>query len=120
MFDNSIKFKYTWRSYQEKTLKDVQKYIEDGKVHIVAAPGAGKTILGLELARSLKNPVIIFAPTVTIKNQWVDRFISSFTEIIKSKFIFSFGIILIVFFIATIGSTTNPHLLENGVEFTIE
>ena len=80
MFDNSIKFKYTWRSYQEKTLKDVQKYIEDGKVHIVAAPGAGKTILGLELVRYLKSPVIIFAPTVTIKNQWVDRFISSFTN----------------------------------------
>lgn len=80
MFDNSIKFKYTWRPYQEKTLKYVQKYIDDGKVNIVAAPGAGKTILGLELARYLKNPVIIFAPTVTIKNQWVDRFISSFTD----------------------------------------
>ena len=80
MFDNSIKFKYTWRPYQERTLNQAQKYIKDKKLHIVAAPGSGKTILGLELARSIGNPVIIFVPTVTIKNQWVDRFISSFTD----------------------------------------
>ena len=80
MFDNSIKFKYTWRPYQERTLKQAEKYIKDKKLHIVAAPGSGKTILGLELARYIGNPVIIFAPTVTIKNQWVDRFISSFTD----------------------------------------
>ena len=80
MFDNSVKFKYNWRPYQERTLKQVEKYIDDGKVHIVAAPGAGKTVLGLELVRYLKNPVIIFAPTVTIKNQWIDRFVSLFTD----------------------------------------
>ena len=80
MFNKDIKFKYPWRPYQQKVLNQVEKYIEDKKVHIVAAPGSGKTILGLELARYLKNPVIIFAPTVTIKNQWVDRFVSSFTN----------------------------------------
>lgn len=80
MFDKNIKFKYTWRPYQEKVLKDVQKYLADGKVNIVAAPGSGKTVLGLELARSLGRPVIIFAPTVTIKNQWVERFVSLFTD----------------------------------------
>lgn len=80
MFDDSIKFKYSWRPYQERTLNQVSKYIMDKKVHVVAAPGSGKTVLGLELARYLKNPVIIFAPTVTIKNQWVDRFVSLFTD----------------------------------------
>lgn len=81
MFNNKdIKFKFTWRPYQEKVLKDAQKYLADGKVNIVSAPGSGKTILGLELARSLGRPVIIFTPTVTIKNQWVERFISSFTN----------------------------------------
>ena len=80
MFDESIKFKYSWRPYQERTLKYVEQYIRDKKIHIVAAPGSGKTVLGLELARFLGKPVIIFAPTVTIKNQWIDRFISLFTD----------------------------------------
>ena len=80
IFDDSIKFKYPWRPYQEKILKEMEQYINDKKIHIVAAPGSGKTILGLELIRYLDKPVIIFAPTVTIKNQWVDRFITSFTN----------------------------------------
>ena len=80
VFDENIKFKYSWRPYQERILKQTERYINDKKVHVVAAPGSGKTILGLELARYINKPVIIFAPTVTIKNQWVDRFISHFTN----------------------------------------
>lgn len=80
MFDKNIKFKYEWRPYQKRILDDVEKYIKDKKVHIVAAPGSGKTVLGLELARYLNNPVLILAPTITIKNQWIDRFITSFTN----------------------------------------
>ena len=80
MFDSSIKFKYSWRPYQARTLEQIEKYINDKKLHIVAAPGSGKTVLGLELARFLNQPVIMFSPTVTIKNQWVDRFMSSFTN----------------------------------------
>ena len=80
MFDSSIKFKYSWRPYQARTLEQIQRYIRDKKVHIVAAPGSGKTVLGLELARFLNQPVIMFSPTVTIKNQWIDRFMTSFTD----------------------------------------
>ncbi|MBR3003010.1 MAG: DEAD/DEAH box helicase family protein [Clostridia bacterium] len=80
MFNENIKFKYTWRQYQDRVLKDANKHLSDGKVNIVAAPGSGKTILGLELARRLGKPVIIFAPTVTIKKQWISKFISSFTD----------------------------------------
>ena len=81
MFDENIKFKYPWREYQDRVLKDANKHLSDGKVNIVAAPGSGKTILGLELARRLGNPVIIFAPTVTIKKQWISKFVSSFTDL---------------------------------------
>ena len=42
--------------------------------------GSGKTILGLELARRIGNPVIIFAPTVTIKKQWVSKFVKQFMK----------------------------------------
>ena len=78
MFDESIKFKYSWRPYQAKVLEDVNGLLKDKKVHIVAAPGSGKTVLGLELARRIGNPVLILSPTVTIKNQWIDRFVTSF------------------------------------------
>ena len=81
MFDNTIKFKYPWRPYQDRVLKESNKFLSDGKINIVAAPGSGKTILGLELARRIGNPVIIFAPTVTIKKQWITKFISSFTDL---------------------------------------
>ena len=78
MFNKDIKFKYSWRPYQEKVLKEFEKYIEDKKINVVAAPGSGKTVLGLELARRLGNPVLILSPTVTIKNQWIDRFVKLF------------------------------------------
>ena len=29
MFDSSIKFKYSWRPYQDRVLKQVEKYIKD-------------------------------------------------------------------------------------------
>lgn len=78
MFDDSMKFKYSWRPYQAKVLEEVNGLIKDKKVHIVAAPGSGKTVLGLELARRIGKPVLILSPTVTIKNQWIDRFVTSF------------------------------------------
>ena len=78
MFDENIKFKYSWRPYQAKVLEEVDKFLDDKRVNIVAAPGSGKTVLGLELARKLGNPVIMLSPTVTIKNQWIDRFVTLF------------------------------------------
>lgn len=81
MFDETIKFKYTFRPYQERTLNQMSQYLTDKKVHVVASPGSGKTILGLEIARILKEPVLILSPTITIKYQWIDRFISSFTDL---------------------------------------
>lgn len=78
MFNENIKFKYSWRHYQAKVLEEVDKYLSDKKINIVAAPGSGKTVLGLELARKLSNPVLILSPTVTIKNQWIDRFVTLF------------------------------------------
>ena len=78
MFDKNIKFKYSWRPYQAKVLEEVDKFLDDKKVNIVAAPGSGKTVLGLELARKLGKAVIMLSPTVTIKNQWIDRFVTLF------------------------------------------
>ena len=60
---NNIKFKCTFRSYQQRILDSADLYLSDGKINIVAAPGSGKTILGLELIRRLGNPCIILSPT---------------------------------------------------------
>lgn len=78
MFDDSIRFCYEWRDYQARVLKDAQQFIQDGKLHVVAAPGSGKTVLGLELMRRINKPTIILAPTIAIRNQWVDRFTELF------------------------------------------
>ena len=72
-FEN-VKFKGKFRDYQARVLNNADKYLLNGKIHIVAAPGSGKTILGLELIRKLNTPTIILSPTTTIKYQWGDRF----------------------------------------------
>lgn len=75
-----IKFNGNFRIYQQRILDNAQKYLDDGKINIVAAPGSGKTILGLELIRRLQNPTIILTPTTTIQYQWGSRFGSAFVD----------------------------------------
>ena len=72
-YNGILKFKWTWRAYQERVLKNAENYAKDGKVHIVAAPGSGKTTLGIELIRRMNENVLILAPSVTIREQWVAR-----------------------------------------------
>ncbi len=73
-----IKFNGKFRDYQSKILKNANQYLKDGKVHIVAAPGSGKTILGLELIRGLNSPALVLSPSVTIRQQWGERFEDNF------------------------------------------
>lgn len=76
-FEN-VRFNGVFRDYQQKVLDNAQAHINDGKIHIVAAPGSGKTILGLELIRRIGRPALILSPSVTIKQQWGERFCSGF------------------------------------------
>ena len=73
MYDGILKFKGTWRVYQKRVLDHSEKYLEDGKIHIVAAPGSGKTTLGIELIRRLGAPCLILSPSITIRQQWLER-----------------------------------------------
>lgn len=77
MFKN-ISFNGTFRSYQQKILDRADKYLADGRINVVAAPGSGKTILGLELIRRLGKPCLVLSPTTTIRDQWGQRFIQGF------------------------------------------
>ncbi len=74
----NVRFNGTFRDYQAKVLQNANSHLKDGKIHIVAAPGSGKTILGLELIRGLASPALVLSPSVIIRQQWGERFESSF------------------------------------------
>lgn len=79
-FPKSIKFRYEWRSYQKRVLQDLEGHLNDNHLHIIAPPGSGKTVLGLEVAIRLNKPTLIFAPTIAIRNQWIQRFCELFLQ----------------------------------------
>lgn len=75
---DQLSFKGQWRQYQQRVLDKAESFMEDGKIHLVAAPGSGKTTLGIEFIRRFGNPTLILVPTVTIRQQWVDRIKQAF------------------------------------------
>lgn len=77
-FPQEAEFRYAWRSYQEAVLKELNSYLDDNNLNIVAAPGSGKTILGLEVMLRLGKATLILAPTIAIRDQWVSRFTELF------------------------------------------
>ena len=78
-FEN-IKLIYPFRDYQERVLNQMQHMMKDGKLHVAAAPGAGKTVLGLEVIRRLNKRALIFVPAISLRDQWKERFLDSFID----------------------------------------
>jgi superfamily II DNA or RNA helicase len=79
-FPPDIQFRKSWRSYQRRVLAELEGHLTDRHLHVIAAPGSGKTVLGLEVVRRLNRPTLILAPTVAIRDQWVDRFVHLFMD----------------------------------------
>lgn len=79
-FPANIQFKYTWRKYQQRVLDELDEHLEDNHLHVIAPPGSGKTILGLEVALRINKPTLILAPTLAIRNQWIHRFCELFLQ----------------------------------------
>src|SRR5215469_5136699 len=77
-FPTEMAFQGTWRTYQARLLERLDLYLEDRRLHIVAAPGSGKTVFGLEAVRRINRPTLILAPTITIRNQWAERLVQCF------------------------------------------
>lgn len=75
---DQLSFKGKWRQYQQRVLDKSENFMADGKIHLVAAPGSGKTTLGIEFIRRFGHPTLILVPTVTIRQQWVDRIKQAF------------------------------------------
>ncbi|MDE0597561.1 MAG: DEAD/DEAH box helicase family protein [Dokdonia donghaensis] len=80
MLKEAFQFIYPWRTYQERFLKDFQDHIADDHLHVVAPPGSGKTVLGLEMMRRVDKCTLVLAPTITIRNQWEERMFECFIE----------------------------------------
>ncbi len=66
------------RSYQARVLSHVDQLTRDHRLHVVAAPGSGKTILGLEAAGRLGYRTLVLAPSLAIRDQWCDRLVTHF------------------------------------------
>lgn len=46
IFDGVLQFHGTWRTYQKRVLDKAEKYLADGKIHIVAGAGVGEDNVG--------------------------------------------------------------------------
>ena len=75
-----MQFKGVWRDYQARVLAEMEGHLEDGRLHIVAAPGSGKTVLGLETMRRIGRPALILVPSIAIRNQWRERLFPLFLD----------------------------------------
>lgn len=73
-FPDHTKFKYSWRKYQQVVLDQLDTFLtKDNHLHVVAPPGSGKTVLGLEAMIRLNRPTLILSPTLVIRDQWINR-----------------------------------------------
>lgn len=52
----------------------MEKYI------LLPAPGSGKSTLGIELIRRLGAPCLILSPSITIRQQWLERMAEGFLQ----------------------------------------
>src|ERR1700751_769287 len=74
----TMSFRKDWRVYQSRLLEHFDRYLDDKRLHLVAAPGSGKTVIGLEVIRRLNQPTLVLAPTITIRDQGIDRLVDLF------------------------------------------
>ena len=71
----SWSFTGTWRRYQSECLEAFEADRSAGRHQtlLVAPPGSGKTVIGLEIVRRLGAPTLVLCPTQTIQSQWQDK-----------------------------------------------
>ncbi len=113
-FPPNIKFKYAWRKYQKRVLDELEEHLDDNHLHIIAPPGSGKTVLGIQVALKLDKPTLILAPTIAIRNQWIQRFCELFLQCTKAPDWISRDIKRPKFF--TVATYQALHACFNGIE----
>lgn len=73
---SQLGFRHPLRKYQTEILNLVNEKVGSGRreVHVVAPPGAGKTIIGLQMVLDYARPSLILCPNTTIQSQWSHKF----------------------------------------------
>jgi superfamily II DNA or RNA helicase len=68
-------FSGRWHRYQRIALEAFERDRANGSSQtlIVAPPGAGKTLIGLEVVRRVGTPAVVLCPTQTIQRPWLDK-----------------------------------------------
>ena len=63
------------RAYQRRVLAtlEAKRAAGDRRLHLVAPPGSGKTLLGLALAEAIGEPAVVLCPNTTIQAQWPEK-----------------------------------------------
>ena len=61
-----------WRRYQQAAIAAFERDRADGRrrTHIVAPPGSGKTLLGVELVRRIGRRALVLTPNSAVQMQW--------------------------------------------------
>ncbi len=69
----SLAFTGTWRGYQQHALEAFEADRRRGQLrtHIIAPPGSGKTLLGMELIRRLGARSLVLVPNTAVQAQWL-------------------------------------------------
>jgi superfamily II DNA or RNA helicase len=68
-----LAFSGTWRHYQALALEAFENDRRSGhrRTHIVAPPGSGKTLLGMEIVRRLGARALVLVPNTAVQEQWL-------------------------------------------------
>ncbi len=69
----ALAFPGTWRGYQQLALAAFEADRARGQLrtHLVAPPGSGKTLLGMELIRRLDARALVLVPNTAVQAQWL-------------------------------------------------
>ena len=75
----SLKFQFEFRKHQHMMLDKFEQKRKANKsrklkFHLISPPGAGKTIVGLEIAKRLGMPTLVICPNTTIQGQWIEKY----------------------------------------------
>ena len=71
-----VRFAGNLRPTQREAVAVAGKQLADGqrRIHVVAPPGSGKTVLGLYLwAECVGRPAVVLSPNSAIQAQWIAR-----------------------------------------------
>jgi superfamily II DNA or RNA helicase len=69
-----LRLPYPLRKHQREALEAVDRAVQAGqdRAWVVLPPGAGKTLVGLEVARCLGRRTVVLGPNTAIQTQWAE------------------------------------------------